>query len=287
MAASSALTLGLAAIAARQSAATDEPSTIRVELTDAATTSDWTDPGVVVPVLAAVVSLLGVLFVNYSSGKRLMRLEERRSIAAASERRMNELRNERREIYAELVAWQRRVENNAHHLVPRRSESWEAWVRRAWPPKHADPSENHTLQELISKALVNGSPFETWHDALKYANHVTATWADAQYCVKSRDEAYFTYLHNIWHSGSSGLPSRISGGIKEDLGITIGPLHILEEIEALKADALMERLDRHRKPFPKTRNSVRWWVKRRLKAAKKARPTRRSPWHPQPSSAPE
>lgn len=195
--------------------------------------SDWTDPGVIVPLLAAVVSLLGVLFVNYSSGKRLIRMEERRSIAAASERKMSELRNERREAYAQLVAWQRRVEDNAQHFVPRQSESWEAWLRRAWPPKQADPSENHTLQELISKALVNGSPFETWQDAIKYANHVTATWVEAQHCVTKRDETYFTYLHNIWRSGSSHLPSNISGGIKEDLGITMGPLHILEEIACL------------------------------------------------------
>lgn len=266
--------LGLAAIAARQSAAIDEPGTIRVELTDAATTSDWTDPGVIVPILAAVVSLLGVLFVNYSSGKRLMRMEERRSIAAASERRMTELRNERREAYAQLVAWQRRVEDNAQHFVPRQSESWEAWLRRAWPPKQADPSENHTLQELISKALVNGSPFGTWQDAIKYANHVTGTWVEVQYCVTKRDETYFTYLHNIWSSGSSHLPSSISGGIKEDLGITIGPLHILEEIEALKADALLKRLDRHRKPFLITRNRVKWWARRRVAALRKSRPTR-------------
>lgn len=243
-------------------------------LASASTSSDWTDPGVIIPLLAAVVSLVGVLFVNYSFGRRLNRMEERRTIAAASERRMTELRAERRENYTQLVAWQRRVEDSVRDLLPRQSESWEAWVQRTWPPKHMDPSENHTLQELISKALVNGSPFDTWQIALAYANHVTATRLEATHCATRHDETYFTYLHNIWYSGSTSLPSMISSGIKEDLGITIGPLHILEEIEVLKVDALMKRLDRHRKPLLRTRNRVKWWVRRRIAAIRRSRPIR-------------
>lgn len=207
----------------------------------AAETTSWSSPTVVLPLAAAIVSLLGVLWVSYSSGRRMLRLEERRQVAEASQERMSTLRADRRALYTRLVEWQHEVSQRVLMTFPLTNETHEHWVTRVLPLVQQKLAGENVFQPMVYESLITGSPQEIWMNARRYESLVTTIHHEIIYAVSQPAVRYETYLPNLWVEGSR-LQTEALVRLLDDLGIASGKLEAMEQVELLRVENTLKVL---------------------------------------------
>ncbi|MEV7962380.1 hypothetical protein [Oerskovia paurometabola] len=207
----------------------------------AAETTSWSSPTVVLPLVAAIVSLLGVLWVSYYSGKRMLHLEERRQVATASQERMSTLRAERRALYKRLVKWQHETSQRVVRFFPLDGELHDSWLSRVLPWIHHEMIGDDILRPMVYEAEITGSPHPIWSSAVEFAEIATAIHNEVTYAVDNPSSGYETYLPNLWLEGAR-LQEVTLMHLLDDLGVATGSLGTMEQVELLRVESTLKVL---------------------------------------------